>query len=251
MARRRTGRCWFRKSCIISTFFWWTLAGLIHFRYIDITLLFTYPWTIHLRIAGIWIGKKLLQGVAVFALLMAFAALFSAIHDSHRRLVTSPDQIPTPAALESGITEDSTPSSEPGAACKLFFFIIVTLLFAAYIHTLEPDLVSPSKPFLENVGACLMFGVRGLEILFILALVIRLAIWVKDICIPHVGEGITLESNLPDAGGEVTFDEGAGVEDESKEKVEDESEEKVVSEQERIEAMASYSEMEYKETEKT
>ncbi|KAJ6612034.1 hypothetical protein B0H10DRAFT_2192632 [Mycena sp. CBHHK59/15] len=90
-------------------------------------------------------------------------------------------------------TEESIPSVEPGTACKLFFFIIATLLFAAYIHTFQRDLVSPSKPLLENVGACLMFGVRGLEILFILALVIRAGIWVKDICIPHVGEGVELE----------------------------------------------------------
>ncbi|KAJ6543245.1 hypothetical protein DFH09DRAFT_1088941 [Mycena vulgaris] len=111
-----------------------------------------------------------------------------------RRGTKSKPPRPQRSALESGgVTEESIPSVEPGAACKLFFFISATLLFAAYMHTFQRDLVSPSKPFLENVGACLMFGVRGLEILFILGLVIRLGMWVRDICVPHVGEGIELE----------------------------------------------------------
>lgn len=198
MARRRTSCFRLRKSYIIYTFFCWTLVGLIHFKYIDITALFTSPWTSQVGSAAIWIGKKMLHGVVVFLLLMGLAAFFSAIRDIHRRRLAteSPDpiQTPPPAALESGgITEESIPSVEPGAACKLFFFIIATLLFAAYMHTFQRDLVSPSKPFLENVGACLMFGVRGLEILFILGLVIRLGMWVRDICVPHVGEGIELD----------------------------------------------------------
>jgi len=192
MARRRTS-CRLRKRYIISALLSWTLAGLIRFKYIDINVLFTHPWTIQLGIALIWIGEKMLHGVLVFVFFTALAALFSAICHIHRRRATSPDEIPTPAALERGSTEDSTPTWEPGAACKLFYFIIATLLFAAYIHTFQHDLVDPSQPFLENVGACLMFGVRGLEIVFILALVIRLGIWVQDICFPHVGEGVELE----------------------------------------------------------
>ncbi|KAJ7260367.1 hypothetical protein B0H12DRAFT_1107908 [Mycena haematopus] len=205
MARRRA--CRLQRSSLKPLIWSFICYGLYTFtRYISMTppAFLSYPWPTYLAAASLWVGLKILHGLVVLAFIPAIFTLSSVIRDI-RRWLTSPAASPTPAELESAHPTPIPPPYETGYNLAAFLFCIFSIF--GYFYMFGADIVSPKKPVLENIGACLMFLLRGLEILFVGSLVGRVVLWVRDVCIPTVGRDVELEADVP---SDVVLDDGEG-----------------------------------------
>ncbi|KAJ7115285.1 hypothetical protein C8R44DRAFT_855319 [Mycena epipterygia] len=158
------------------------------------TVLESYPQTAALASALTWVGNKVSQGVTTFIFLIAVCMLSSLVGDFRAWLTSTAAPItPTPAELEDGT---ATPPSElpvpdaaaaaaaaaaatptePAANAKPSTLRAILTLICSGVYFafdfFQRDIVSLDKPLLENVGAALLFLLRGFEIIFVMFLVL-------------------------------------------------------------------------------
>ncbi|KAF7343743.1 hypothetical protein MSAN_01954900 [Mycena sanguinolenta] len=214
MARRRGCRLRAFIKPIVWSFV--TSYGLYSLaRYISATppAFLSHEWLTHLETAVIWVGSKILHGLIVLTFIPAIFTLSSVIRDIRRWLTSAPAGGPTPAELESAQPAPIPPPYETGY--NLVAFLFCTFSIVGYFSTLGADIVSADKLPLENISACLMFLLRGLEILFVGLIAVRVVLWFRDVCLPTVGRDIELEADVPHHTSEVALDDGdAPVEEE-------------------------------------
>lgn len=167
----------------------------------------------------VWFENKALHGLVVAALIIMFFTLSTVVRDVSRR-IAPPAPTPTPGELEEG-TSDVSPTPPPYETGKNFIFVLVLAAFCtAYFYFSRGDGLPDAareNSVLENVGAFLLILLRGLEILFVAALLGRVVAW-RNSLTPVVGQDVVLEPHVdeepPDSAGEAVFD---GAEDEAEE----------------------------------
>ncbi|KAK6971890.1 hypothetical protein R3P38DRAFT_2586376 [Favolaschia claudopus] len=163
------------------------------------TLTSPNSWMPHLRAVGIWIGQKILHGAAVLSLIIATITLYSVVRDVCRWFTRAPSlsSLPnttTPAELESGSANLAPPPHPPETRKNFLAFLLFAVSFASITYIApEGSFVSPKDSLLENVGSCLMYFLRGLEILFVGLLLVRSMEWLRERYIPAVGRDVELE----------------------------------------------------------
>ncbi|KAJ7339777.1 hypothetical protein DFH08DRAFT_875528 [Mycena albidolilacea] len=234
MARRRYGGGCIRRPSLKSFLASLTLCALFVLpRYIELKRrpLFTiqlpsylsYLRNVHPAAVVVWLENKALHGLVVVALLIMLFTLSTVVRDVSRR-IAPPALTPTPGELEDG-TADVSPIPPPYETGKNFIFVLVLAAFCtAYFYFSWGDGLpgaARENSVLENVGAFLLFLLRGLEILFVAALLGRVVAW-RNSLTPVVGQDVVLEPDVdeesPDSAGEAVFDvaeeEAAGSQDE-------------------------------------
>ncbi|KAF8143515.1 hypothetical protein K438DRAFT_1875884 [Mycena galopus ATCC 62051] len=142
-----------------------------------VSVVVSYPWMKNLAAVCVWIGRQILHGLVTLAPIPAIFTLLSILRDVRRWLGPPPALSPSPAELESGDPAPIPPPYETG-------------------YKLSSSSSAPPSVF-QNAGACLMFLLHGLVILYVGQLVVRLLLWVSDKCFPTVGRDVELEEGPP------------------------------------------------------
>ncbi|KAJ7046171.1 hypothetical protein C8F04DRAFT_1063538 [Mycena alexandri] len=162
-----------------------------------------FPHTDAVVEASTWVAEMVIQGLASFSLFIAVAMACSLASDAYRWLTgATAEPTPTPAQLEDGTTAtslhdlaileaevagaeppapDSSSSTTESDTQRTTAGDIIALIggsaFFAYEFA-QREVVSLDKPWLENVGAGLLFILRGFEVIFGLALLLMFGAWV-------------------------------------------------------------------------
>ncbi|KAJ7030199.1 hypothetical protein C8F04DRAFT_1114201 [Mycena alexandri] len=163
-----------------------------------------FPHTDAVVEASTWVAEMVIQGLASFSLFIAVAMACSLASDAYRWLTgaTAEPTTPTPAQLEDGTTAtplhdlaileaevagakppapDSSSSATESDTQRTTAGDIIALIggsaFFAYEFA-QREVVSLDKSWLENVGAGLLFILRGFEVIFGLALLLMFGAWV-------------------------------------------------------------------------
>ncbi|KAJ7746010.1 hypothetical protein B0H16DRAFT_1462601 [Mycena metata] len=201
------------------------------------------PHTDALVDATTWVAELLTQGLASFAFFMAVFATCGLASDAYRWLTGAAVEptTPTPAQLEDG-TAAATPShelavleaevagAEPHAAPdssssttetdptqtqatttgKILALIFGSVFFAYEVA--QRGVVSSELPWWENLGAGLLFILRGFEVIFGLAVVLMFGVWVTrratpgaSAVAPLVPAEVLFEGTLPEEEQEETM----------------------------------------------
>lgn len=155
-------------------------------------------------------GDRLVEGFTILALIRVATLLYSLVRNAHTQLIGGPaaTPTPTPAQLESGDAPTLHELMRRAEVNKTTMGKLVSLTLAinclASIHYIsEHDIVSImflKKPLLENLGAILLFILRGLEVVFISLLLIGTVAWL-------VWRGIRSAEAAPDPSIEAPFGE--------------------------------------------
>ncbi|KAJ7046190.1 hypothetical protein C8F04DRAFT_341413 [Mycena alexandri] len=187
-----------------------------------------FPHTNAVVEASTWFAEMVVQGLASFAIFLAVSTACSLASDAYRWLTgTTVAPIPTPAQLEDGtiatplhelaILEAEISGAEPPApdtsssttesgtqtttAGKVAVLICGSVFFAYDLARRE--VVSLHKPWLENVGAGLLFILRGFEVIFGFGLLLIFGAWVTHARRPTSGAST---ATAPAASVEVLFE---------------------------------------------
>ncbi|KAJ7115286.1 hypothetical protein C8R44DRAFT_794385 [Mycena epipterygia] len=152
----------------------------------------SYPQVLAVALAIIWVGEKVCAGGAAFALIMLGFYLHLALRYARQRLTGAGRTPPTPADPEVGtattVPESVAPEADtalipspekisPTTAIALTVPVTGSFLFY-FVRVVQADLVSLEKPLLDNIGAVLLYVLRGLGIDFAIVLVVLFGVWI-------------------------------------------------------------------------
>ncbi|KAJ7652889.1 hypothetical protein B0H17DRAFT_404279 [Mycena rosella] len=132
-----------------------------------------------------WSGAKFMQGLTTLALIRMVFSLRSLACDAQGWFTSATEHAPTPAELEDGTaqcphgvepawtTATEDPILKVARTAATFIFVCFQLF--------RGDVVSGQNPLLENVGAVLLFLLRGLEVILVEGLLLVFVLWLKGI----------------------------------------------------------------------
>jgi hypothetical protein len=154
----------------------------------------SYPQTAALADAFTWASERFMQGIASLAFFFAVCAAGLLVYDAYRWVTGAPAAetvpAPTPAELEDGtatqlhdlaVLEAEVAGAEPPpspssaksddatwhttTAGNVMMLVLHSVVFGYefFMH----EVVSLDKPLMENVGATLLYILRGWEVLFV------------------------------------------------------------------------------------
>ncbi|KAJ7233591.1 hypothetical protein B0H12DRAFT_1143286 [Mycena haematopus] len=172
------------------------------------------PYTTPLADAVAWLGAKLTQAIACCAFSLAVVFAFGFFSDLCCWLGTpaSISPSPSPTDLEEGIasplpTPETQPEAntdapapptpspsnpEPNLAGRIIAFLGCSAFFA-WDFFLTNHVVSSSKSLFQNVGAALLYLLRGSEVVFFVGVVACAGVWVRMHCVKPVPAGVEQE----------------------------------------------------------
>ncbi|KAJ6605357.1 hypothetical protein DFH09DRAFT_203297 [Mycena vulgaris] len=110
-----------------------------------------------------WAGTKLEEGATVLMMVVAVFLLSSLVRHA-------PEAAPTSSIVP--VAEPTSTTAGRPAPPLTFTFKIKTLAFSGVFvyHSLSRHTISPEKSRIENIGAVLVFALRGLEVLCVAVL---------------------------------------------------------------------------------
>ncbi|KAJ7767864.1 hypothetical protein DFH07DRAFT_954756 [Mycena maculata] len=184
-------------------------------------ILAAFPQTAAFAPPLFWAGDKLLQGLIVVCLFGTIVFLHLLFSDFRQWLARTPTVAPasTPTDLESGtaaapdlivldtevgttkpaaVTPSSSAPEGPTTTRKIVSLVLNSWVVINYFLT--HDIMSLKKSLMENVGATLLFVLRGLEVIFVALLLLGFVAWlVKSKPDSPSGEAATVVLTAPAA----------------------------------------------------
>jgi hypothetical protein len=190
----------------------------------------SYPQTATLADAFTWASERFMQGIASLAFFFAICASCLLACNAYRWVTGAPAAetvpAPTPAALEDGtatqlhdlaVLEAEVAGAEPPLSSSsaksddatwhttiggnVMMLVLSSVIFG--YEFLTHEVVSLDKPLMENVGATLLYILRGWEVLFVGFVLFMAGAWIAKsrsaaAATPLPPDEVLFEGTLPD-----------------------------------------------------